>query len=50
MSLPVILRPAADADVQTTHDELEPLQAGLGARFVVRVQKVLQRIKAMSAM
>jgi hypothetical protein len=30
MTLPVILRPAADADIQTTHDDLEQLRAGLG--------------------
>jgi plasmid stabilization system protein ParE len=47
MSLPVILRPAADADIQATHDELEQLQAGLGTRFVARVREVLERIEAM---
>ena len=46
MSLPVILRPAADSDIQTTHDELEQLQARLGARFVARVREVLERIEA----
>jgi toxin ParE1/3/4 len=47
MSLPVILRPAADADIQTTHDELEQSQAGLGDRFVARVREVLERIESM---
>ena len=47
MSLPVILRPAAEADIQATHDELEQLQAGLGIRFVDRVREVLERIEAM---
>ena len=47
MSLPVILRPAADADVQATHDELEQVQAGLGDRFVARVRETLGRIEAM---
>jgi len=47
MSLPVILRPAADADIQTTHDALEGVQAGLGGRFVARVREVLGRIEAM---
>ena len=44
MSLPVILRPAADTDIQATHDELEQLQAGLGDRFVARAREVLERI------
>jgi plasmid stabilization system protein ParE len=43
----VILRPAADADIQATHDELEQAQAGLGDRFVARVREVLERIEAM---
>ena len=46
MSLPVILRPAADADIQATHDELEQARAGLGGRFVARVREVLERIEA----
>ena len=44
MSLPVILRPAADADIQATYDELEQLQAGLGGRFVARVRAARLRI------
>lgn len=47
MSLPVILRPAAEADIQLTHDELEQVQAGLGDRFVSRLREVLERIEAM---
>ncbi|MFO0848549.1 MAG: type II toxin-antitoxin system RelE/ParE family toxin [Gemmataceae bacterium] len=47
MSRPVILRPAADADVQATHDELEQTQAGLGARFVARLRELLERVEAM---
>lgn len=47
MSRPVILRPAADADIQATHDELERSQAGLGGRFVARVREVLERIEAL---
>ncbi len=47
MSLPVILRPAADADIQTTHDELEQGRAGLGGRFVARVREALERIESM---
>jgi plasmid stabilization system protein ParE len=50
MSVPVILRPAADADIQATHDELEQAQAGLGGRFVARVVEALERIEAMPEM
>src|SRR5688572_22759533 len=50
MSLPVILRPAAEADIQTTHDELEQLQPGSGGRFVARVREVLERIESMPEM
>jgi plasmid stabilization system protein ParE len=50
MSLPVILRPAADADIQVTHDELERLQAGLGDRFVDRVRELLESVEAMPEM
>jgi plasmid stabilization system protein ParE len=47
MSLPVILRPAAAADIQAIHDELEQAQTGLGDRFVARVREVLERIESM---
>ena len=40
MSLPLILRPAADHDIQATHDELEQCRAGLGARFVERLESM----------
>lgn len=50
MSLPVILRSAADTDIQMTHDELEQSQAGLGDRFVAQVRRVLDRIEAMPEM
>ena len=32
MSLPVILRPEAAADILTTHETLEKSQAGLGQK------------------
>jgi plasmid stabilization system protein ParE len=50
MSLPVILRAAAEDDIQTTHDELEQARVGLGARFVARVREVFERIEAMPEM
>ena len=40
VSLPVILRPAADADIQATYDGLEQARAGLGDRFVACVRQV----------
>jgi toxin ParE1/3/4 len=47
MSLPVILRPIAEADIQATYDELEQAQLGLGDKFVARVYEVLEKIEAM---
>src|SRR5436309_1914202 len=47
MSLPVIIRPAADADIQAAHAYLEQVRTGLGDRFVARVREVLERIEAM---
>lgn len=50
MSLPVILRPAAETDIEAIHDELERAQSGLGVRFVARVSERLQDIEAMPEM
>lgn len=47
MSLPVILRLAAEADIQATYAELERVRIGLGIRFIARVREVLERIEAM---
>lgn len=47
MSLPVLLRPAADADIQASHDDLEQVRAGLGDQFVTRVRETLDQIEAM---
>ncbi|WP_439626715.1 type II toxin-antitoxin system RelE/ParE family toxin [Gemmata sp.] len=47
MSRPVVLRRVADADVQSTHDELERAQTGLGLQFVARVREALERIEVM---
>ena len=43
MSVPVILRPAAEADVLAIYDELEETQTGLGFRFVERVRELRAR-------
>lgn len=50
MNLPVILRPAAEADIEATYDALERLQVGLGDRFLARVREMLERIEAMPEM
>jgi plasmid stabilization system protein ParE len=50
VSLPVILRPEADADVQAAHDDLEQVRLGLGVRFVARVRELLARIESQPQM
>ncbi len=47
MSLPVILRPEAEADVREAHDALELARAGFGGRFARRVREVLERIEVL---
>ena len=46
MSAPVIIRPEAEEDIQTTHDALEQVQTGLGRRFVGRLREVLERVES----
>ena len=50
MSIPVILRPEADADIESIHDELEGVRAGLGDQFVAMVRGALQHLEAMPEM
>lgn len=47
MSLPVILRHEAEADVQEARDQLEAVRAGLGTQVLARVREVLARIEKM---
>ncbi len=47
MSLPVIVRPEAQADIQEIHDDLERVRAGLGMQFAARLREILERIEAM---
>lgn len=47
MSLPVILRPEAEADVQDACDQLEAVRAGLGKQFLARLRNVLLRVEEM---
>jgi plasmid stabilization system protein ParE len=46
MSLPVILRPEAEADVEDIFKQLEQTRAGLGKKFMARLREVLERIEA----
>lgn len=50
MSLPVILRPAAIADVRCIHDNYEAVRAGLGRQFAIRVKQTLEQIEFMPEM
>jgi toxin ParE1/3/4 len=50
MSLPVVLRPLANADVQQIHAELEVQALGLGDKFLDRLQEALDRIETMPEM
>ena len=50
MSLPVVLRPLANADVQQSHAELEARVPGLGDTFLDRLREALDRIEAMPEM
>jgi toxin ParE1/3/4 len=45
MSRPVIVRPEAEADIETIHIDLERLRTGLGARFAKQLRTVLERIE-----
>jgi plasmid stabilization system protein ParE len=47
MSLPVIVRPQAQIDIQDAHDYLEQVQDGLGGKFAARLRDVLERIERM---
>lgn len=47
MSLAVVLRPMANADVRQIHTELEARVFGLGDQFLDRLQEVLDRIESM---
>lgn len=46
MSLPVIIRPDAQTDIQRIHDDLDQLRVGLGGQFMARLREVLERIEA----
>jgi len=45
MTIPVILRPDAETDIQETYNTLEEARTGLGKRFLVRLRDTLERIE-----
>jgi toxin ParE1/3/4 len=47
VSLPVILRPAAEADVDRIRADLDAVRLGLGDDFASRLREVLRRIEQM---
>jgi plasmid stabilization system protein ParE len=47
MSLPVIMRPDAEADVVEIFGDLDFIRPGLGKRFIARLREVLERIEWM---
>ncbi len=46
MSLPLIVRPEAEADALVVRDQLDAARHGLGLQFVSRLREVLDRIEA----
>jgi len=47
VSLTVILRPEAEADIQVACDQLVGVRVGLGKQFLARVREVLARVEKM---
>lgn len=47
MNLPLILRDEAEHDAEDTRNYYDRQQAGLGGRFLVRLNEALARIQAM---
>jgi plasmid stabilization system protein ParE len=50
MTLPVILRPEAEADVGEIYQYLEEIRIGLGEQFSSRLRERLQQIESMPEM
>jgi hypothetical protein len=47
VSLPVILRPEAEVDIQEAREQFEAVRVGLGNQVLARVREVLARIEKM---
>jgi plasmid stabilization system protein ParE len=50
MSLPVIMRQQAEADVVEIFGDLDFIRPGLGKRFIARLREILDRIEWMPEM
>lgn len=50
MSLPVIVRPVAEADIRKSREKYEAIRTGLGGQFVARVREILERVEFMPEM
>jgi toxin ParE1/3/4 len=42
----VTVRPAAEVDIQETHNYLEEVRPGIGGEFLTRLQEVFERIES----
>ncbi|MCI0357437.1 MAG: type II toxin-antitoxin system RelE/ParE family toxin [Planctomycetaceae bacterium] len=45
MTIPIIVRPAADADIDEAHDWYERKQAGLGKSFVSKIDEAMEKLR-----
>ena len=45
MSLPLIVRPSAEADIQAIHEYLETVQPGLERQFAAQLRDVFERVE-----
>lgn len=48
MSRPLIVRPAAEGDIEEAYHYLETTRAGVGDHFVIRLREVFERIESVS--
>lgn len=45
MRVPVIIRPTAEMDLQSAFDWSEGIEAGLGSRFLLNVDRIVERLE-----
>ena len=46
MTVPVVVRPSAEADIESIEKDLDGSVSGLGQRFLSRLREVLERIES----
>lgn len=46
MSVPVIIRPTAETDLQSAFDWSEGIEAGLGSRFLSNVDRIVETLES----